>query len=296
MVDNRVLIVDDDPSWRKQLKAVIDRLGTTGQPESESSPQGYQIEVVDSFSIADRLLDQKHFHLAVIDLELNGGDTKLQGKELVQKITDLKEGTSIIIVTAHADASYTREALRTLQVFDLFVKNEHSLADFGIQAQAAVFQAKDRYRDRFESAVDFLRGDQEIMPWMAEILNATQAASSFPGRADQRLRRFLNQLLDEFYPLLHYAKERDIAIDRKMGVVTACCWSKALAQPLIVRFGAQQVIVEESGRQDAHPPLAVQSGFAQICRFLSDAALGLAGVVYAPAYPEFGEFEHLVPG
>jgi CheY-like chemotaxis protein len=295
MTDFRVLIVDDDPSWRKQLQAVIDRLNTAGLPESRVSPERYQVEVADNFSMADRLLDQKHFHLAVIDLELNKGDTKLQGKELVQKIAKLEEGTSIVVVTAHADASYTREALKTWQAFDLFVKGEHSLADFGNLAKAAVFQARDRYRDRFESAVDFLRGDQEILPWMAEILNATQATGSFPVRADQKLRGFLNKLLGELFPLLHYKEERSTMRDFRTGVLSARCWSKAVGQPLVVRFGPQEVIAEELGGESVHPPLLVQAGFAQIYRSLNDVDLGLAGVVYAPAYPEFGDFERRVP-
>ncbi len=184
MLDDRILIVDDDPSWQELLAETIEGLGV------------YDVRVAGSYAEADALLDRQHFHLAFVDLRLREDARELEGKQIARKIVDQDEGTSIVIATGHADVEHGDHGAE-------------GVAGAGFRAEGRVGPRRRSpawcrpasrprraaYRGRYESAVDVAaRAISRCWPWVAQVLQAV-APDTAAARPDRRLGDFLNVLL-----------------------------------------------------------------------------------------------------
>lgn len=270
MLQDRILVVDDDPSWQELLRECIEGV------EADGSAAGRSLTVASSYAEADALLDRRHFHLAFVDLRLREEARELEGKKLARKISELDEGTAVVIATGHADVSTAITALREWQVLDFVLKDAWNPDKVARLVHSGVAQARLRYRSRYESAVELLRGEQEIFPWLARVLQVVAPDTPAP-RADRRLADFLNALLAELYPLLRDADAPDIVLDPATGTARGRYWSKALGLPVSLRFGRRAAIEAEER--------ACRDGFARAERTLDDAELDVCGLVYVPAAP-----------
>ena len=154
MQEYRVLIVDDDVSWQENLKETVESID-------------FVARVAGDFEEANAELDRRHFHLALVDLRLNEGSPEPVGMKLVQKVSQLDEGTSVIIISGYADATIATEALKRYDAFYVLEKEKTDVDQFVAVAKDAVSVASERYRDKFSSAIDFLRGDQDTHSWAA---------------------------------------------------------------------------------------------------------------------------------
>lgn len=271
MLQHRILVVDDDPSWQELLSESIQEAGL----------EPYTLRVASSHAEADALLDRQHFHLAFVDLRLREEARDLEGKLVARKIVTQNEGTSIVIATGHADVETALTALKEWQVLDFVLKDAWDPDKVAQLARVGIPVARERYRTRYESAIDFLRGAEGIMPWVATVLGCVAPDASV-ARPDRRLGNLLNDLLDDLYPLLPQRATEKIELDAATGAASARFWSKALGAPIIVRFGRSQAI-----DQAAHD---LAQGFARIERAVTDDALGVRGIVCVPALPPFEDF------
>lgn len=270
MFEDRILVVDDDLSWQALLLESIEGISRPGLPPC--APR-----VVGSYAEADALLDRQHFHLAFVDLRLREEARELEGKKLVQKIVELDEGTSVVIATGHADVSTAITALKEWKVLDFILKDAWDPGKVAHLVKIGIPLARERYRLRFESAIECLRGEQSIYAWVARVLEAVSAERDASG-AERRLGDFLNGLMEGLYPVLPHRQDQGARIDAASRVVSARFWSKALGRAIEVRFGARQAI---DGATEALEP---------ILRTAADEALGIVGVVAGPAAPSFEEY------
>lgn len=271
MLEHRILVVDDDPSWQELLNESIQEAGL--------GP--YTLRVASSRAEADALLDRQHFHLAFVDLRLREETRDLEGKLVAGKIVRQNEGTSIVIATGHADVETALTALKEWQVLDFVLKDAWEPDKVAQLARAGIPAARERYRTRYESAVDFLRGAEGIMPWTVKILQGV-AARTDATRPDRRLGDLLNALLDDLHPLLPLRTAAGVVLDPAAGTATARFWSKALGAPIIVCFGCSTAIEQAA--------LSFGQGFARIERTVADDALGIQGIVCTPEMPPFEDF------
>lgn len=271
MLKDRILIVDDDPSWQELLRETIEGLGA------------YDLRVAGSYQEADALLDRQHFHLAFVDLRLREAERELEGKKIARKIFEQDEGASIVIATGHADVGTAITALKEWRVLDFVLKDAWDPGKVASMVQAGIPAARAAYRARYESAVDFLRGGQALLPWVAQALEVIAPAPDV-ARPDRRLGDFLNALLDGLYPLLPARAAPGVAFDPAGGLASIQCWSKALGSPALIQFGRAIAI------EAAVTGLARNCPFARIVRSQHDAGLGAAGIVVVPAEPSFTDF------
>jgi ActR/RegA family two-component response regulator len=293
MLEHRVFVVDDDPSWQDVFREGIEDLNYTEIKGKRKGRERYTAQVASSYEEADAKLDRQHFHLALVDLRLQGGAEELKGMKLVRKIAELDEGTSTIIVSGYADATIATEALKKWKAFYLIEKEKLDAKHLTELVQGAVSLAEERYRTRFASAIDFLRRNQDINSWVAEILRAILQAVSKKRTSELRdffhLRDLLNELLADLYPLLYHRLDEGVIIDSDVGVVSCRCWSKALGKPILVKFGMWELANREVKDVDKAAEMLVQGGFVSRERVHRVADLG--GIVYVLADIPFEDFE-----
>jgi ActR/RegA family two-component response regulator len=271
-LNDRVLVVDDDPSWQELLSENIEDLDLPGL-----GPRSVQIS--GTFDDARALMDRQHFHLAFVDLRLREEFRELEGKKLVRKFVELDEGTSVVIATGHADVQTAITALKEWKVLDFILKDEWEPEKVARLVQEGIPLGRTTYGRRYESAVDLLRGDQDILSWLAEALEVVAPDTSVM-RADQYLGDFLKDLLEEFYPLLPPTGKPGTVFDPAANAGRAKFWSKALAKPVEICFGVE----------DAIEQIGIDAGYLETARLISDPPLEVGGIV-GVIEEDFGSFE-----
>jgi len=273
MLPDRILVIDDDPSWQELLAESI-------QGSDAAPPGGLALHVAGSYDEADALLDRQHFHLAFVDLRLKEDQRELEGKRLVQKIVGLDEGTSVVIATGHADVSTAITALREWNVLDFVLKDEWDPGKVAHLVGTGLAQARLAYRSKYESSLDLLRGAQGIYGWTAAMLDLFAPANEV-DRPDRRLADFLNRLLYGLQPLLPLGDESGMQVLAATRVATIKFWSKALGSPAAVFLGRTRGFDCET---------SAGIGFHRLVRSDEEPALGLVGAVSTPAVPSFEAF------
>jgi ActR/RegA family two-component response regulator len=266
MLEDRILVVDDDPSWQDLLRESIESVEGPGLGP-------ISVTVVGSYAEAAALLDRQHFHLAFVDLRLREDARELDGKKLARQIAEQDEGTSVVIATGHADVSTAITALKEWKVLDFVLKDAWEPGKVAELVLTGIPRARAAYASRYESAIEFLRGERETYAWVAGVLSALALPPGI-ARPERRLGDFLSSLLDGLYPLLLPASLQDA----QTAFMGGCYWSKALGLPVEIRFG----------RKDAIEPPA--SAFVRAERVVADDVLGVRGVVCVPAAPPFAAF------
>jgi len=277
MREFRVLIVEDDASWQENFKETVESIG-------------FASRISGSFEDANAVLDRQHFHLVLVDLRLNEELQELAGMKLVEKVAELDEGTSTIIVSGYADATLATAALKQYGAFYVVEKEKIDVDQFIRLVQDAVSQAAEQYRSKFSSAIDFLRGSQDTHSWAARVLQAIWGEDRTLGLRDlDEMRDLLNELLEGLFPLLRHKAEKSGVTDDIAGMVSARCWSKALGEPILIRCGRRELVNQGVGDVASAAGLRAQSGLAR--RVKAQFAGDLGGVVDVLAHTSFHDFE-----
>ena len=103
-----ILIVEDEQDWQKKLRKYL-------------QVEGYQIEVVSSYSEALEKVQKREMDLIVVDLRLNEKDTdSATGMALLKDAND-KE-IPAIVVTAYGTREYIKQAYQDFSVESFFDK------------------------------------------------------------------------------------------------------------------------------------------------------------------------------
>lgn len=95
MMSHQILVVDDEKTFRYFLTLHL-------------KEQGYEVHEAEDGQAALKLIDQKTFDLALIDLRL----TDMNGLEVVRHVRKISPQTSVIILTGYATLDSAIEALR----------------------------------------------------------------------------------------------------------------------------------------------------------------------------------------
>jgi len=96
----RILVVDDLPDVCATLSGLL-------------SDEGYEVFSASTRVEALRMLEEEHFHVAVLDVRLDESDEENRdGLLLMHEIREKSPDTAIIILTGYADIRMVREALQ----------------------------------------------------------------------------------------------------------------------------------------------------------------------------------------
>lgn len=230
----KVLIVEDEATWRKLYQKVLEK-------------EGCRVWTAGSLPEALDLLDRHFFHVAVVDIRLVDGQPGNQdGIEVIKRISQADEGTRAVIITAFGTIKMTRDAFKEYQVFEFMEKQTHDQARFCQVVEQAVEEARSqlvKWRRRGPGLRELIRG-----------FSPQQIQEALASGGLEELDTLFRGLLYDLHPLLPDRQEAQL-IERegKPVMVEACYWSRMLGQPILVRFGRRQDVEEEARAFDEHP-------------------------------------------
>lgn len=96
--DNKILVVDDEPSITDGLRLLL-------------SAEGYNVEIASSFSTARATLERQSPDLVITDLQLP--DDRQGGLSLLRLVKEHSPDTEVIVITGHATVSEAVEATKS---------------------------------------------------------------------------------------------------------------------------------------------------------------------------------------
>jgi CheY-like chemotaxis protein len=112
----RILVIDDSAEWCASLVEYLERAG-------------FQAEAVSSADAAIHSLEERLYHLVVLDIRLDSANTSdIKGFDLLYELKQrrLTEAIKVIILSAHGTREQMRAAFRDYEVADFLAKDEFS--------------------------------------------------------------------------------------------------------------------------------------------------------------------------
>ncbi len=100
----KILVVDDEPSHRRMIEAVLDA-------------EGYEIKQADNGQTAIAAVEDRFYDLVIMDIRM----PKVGGIEALKKIKEISPGIPIILMTAYASVGTAVEALKS-NAYDYLTK------------------------------------------------------------------------------------------------------------------------------------------------------------------------------
>lgn len=92
----KILVVDDEPSHRQMLEAVL-------------TADGYEVQQANDGQEAINSVEERFYDLILMDVRMS----RVSGIEALKKIKELSPGIPIIIMTAYASVSTAVDALKS---------------------------------------------------------------------------------------------------------------------------------------------------------------------------------------
>jgi CheY-like chemotaxis protein len=239
-----ILVVEDSPSWCAIYQEML-------------SDAGYSVHIATDLTQALESLNQRFFHVAIVDIRLdNDNRDNIQGIQVLQRIWELQEGTMAIVASAYA----TAEMLPTFMsygVFDFVAKRVNNPDDLARQYRSAAFirgtidktGSLDESLKRIEQAALEAQRIATSQKWLVSPFrvfkgfNGRDVQMLLKGAGIVELRPFLGRLSRPLYPWLHGANDTFIIRDGSGGVLAleSYLWSRALGKPVTVRLGRRNL-------------------------------------------------------
>ncbi len=127
----RILIVDDQQKWRRQLVATLER-------------SNFRAEAVKNVNEALERLNNAMYHIVVLDIRLKADDpNNVDGIGLLKELNrpGLKEATKVIMLSGYGTLDQMRRAFRDYEVADFLEKDNFSPQIF-LESVQQVFTQK----------------------------------------------------------------------------------------------------------------------------------------------------------
>lgn len=246
-----ILVVEDNPSWCAIYQEMLNEAG-------------YSVRIATNLTQAIENLNQRFFHVVIVDIRLDDQDRdNVQGIQVLQRVWELYEGTVAIVSSAYA----TAEMLPTFMsygVFDFVAKRATSPDELARQYRSAAFIRDtidktgplDEGLKRIEQAILEARRIATSQKWL---VSPFRVFKGFSGRDVQmllkgagivELRPFLGRLSRPLYPWLHGTNDTLIICDGacKVLALESYLWSRALGEPVVIRLGRRDLFARSLER------------------------------------------------
>lgn len=266
-----ILIIEDYQNWRERLGRLF-------------ANKGYGVQLAKDFEEAKELLRRQVFDFAVVDIRLSERvpDTEhdaIQMEGTLREIQKYGDNTPIVIMSAYATPSLTRDALKRFGAEDFiekdkFVENREHLLQL---AQSSVEKAIEK-RSAKSPRLDLgLLGHAHL-----EYLSKAMAPNLELPVASREMTRFLGELLREMLPLSSEGIRVDV-LSTTPRLASLWCWSRSHGHVAVVELRDYSQTTNKLG-----PVLTKWTVITQ--RSSSWSALDLSGTVYELTDMSFPEF------
>ncbi len=149
---NRILIIEDDVTFRTMLKTFLNKMG-------------YNPEVAGTGKDGLKLLQKEKFHLALIDFRLP--DTT--GLELLQKIKNIPCDIPLVLMTSYIDIKTAVNAIKS-GAYD-YVTKPINTDEILLTIKSALANYHNKASKSVESATHFLKGESEAAKKINDYIN-----------------------------------------------------------------------------------------------------------------------------
>jgi len=228
MSDVKVLIVDDERSWREFYEDELRQMGV-GVVRSAKNLMEAQAAV-----------ESMRFAVAVVDVGLDENDDRnVDGLQVMQRIRDAGDQTSIIVVTGRSGRDVlpiVRDSMKRYGALDAVAKGTLLPAELRKLVESGIETFDDAIANERRLVYDAVRGDLPQALWDDKIMRGVGIDGGAVG-----LYAALETLFRPFVPLLAgQPKGVQILDDVACGVF----WSRGIGRPIVGCFGEGKRIHE----------------------------------------------------
>ncbi|HLX56313.1 MAG TPA: response regulator [Ktedonobacteraceae bacterium] len=149
----RILIVDDEEQWRKELVETLER-------------GGFQVDAVSRASEALARLGETSYHMLVLDIRLVQADrSNIEGIDLLGELSKdgLYEATKVIMLSAFGTKEHMRTSFRKYKVVDFLSKEDFDNQVF-LENVRQIFSEKVDINLSLEINWQEVSGPEQIVP------------------------------------------------------------------------------------------------------------------------------------
>ncbi|HEX3247829.1 MAG TPA: response regulator [Pyrinomonadaceae bacterium] len=121
----RILLVEDNPRWRRTVGGVLQRAG-------------FNLTSANSIAAARESLRKGFFHLIVLDIQMDASDASNEdGMHLLKELSELNllDSTRVVMLSGWGTLKRMRDAFSRYQVADFFTKNDFKGSEFVARVQ-----------------------------------------------------------------------------------------------------------------------------------------------------------------
>ncbi len=234
MKQAKILVSEDQELWREEILGVLLR------------KEGYHVATEKTIEGTLSRLNREFFHVVIADICFSLADhDNTDGVQTVAKISNLEEGTCVIVVTGFGTVELAVKALREYKVFHFLEKGDSFDQGRFLQVVADAARAAEvghihRYGlVAFESVVE----GQDI-----------QVATSRLQVKKDSLRWCAMNLVNQAAPVTLGSVMAELVSLGSGSVLQRPLWSRMMARPLLLRVGKREIIQELLG--DEAKPVA----------------------------------------
>jgi CheY-like chemotaxis protein len=227
-VSVNALVVEDDPEWSRIYKRALGKVGVD------------RVEVAEAYEGASTKIDSLRFAVAVVDIGLAvDDDTNVDGLRVMEKIRQVGDPSSIIVVTGRSGrdvVSIIRDSLRKFDAYDTIAKSTYNPAELRGLLEGGLDKFRHALGDDKKQLYAALRGKTDPLVWDDKMLRGAAGGTGGVGE----LYRLVEGLLGSFVPLV----PGDGEVRLLDGIASGAFWSRGTGEPIVACFGTAERVDE----------------------------------------------------
>jgi ActR/RegA family two-component response regulator len=218
----KILIVDDDPSWRRIN-------------EKRLTQMGFWTFAAEGLEAAKALISKHYFHTAIVDLRLVEEEDKEEGLDVLKALLETGELTPAIVITAYPNYDNERTAFKDYRVVDFLKKNEYE--DKLTMALELAIKEAQKYLERREKSdlglANLIQRNKELG---APILTQHQ----------NEISSLLEGVLRPYVPILVNPSHEKVITVGGVSKFETVYWSRLRGVALTFQIGNRKHILQQA--------------------------------------------------
>ncbi len=217
--DKRVLLVEDNRDLLNEYEEIV-------------SSAGYSVDLAHDLAGAIQMVNEKTFHVAIIDIQLDPDDEHNQdGLAVLERLRELDEGTEAIILSGQPKLDVAIDAYEKFKIVHYLEKRKSKRpSDITGAVDKAFQQCNLRYYGPYRSLSGLLSDQKDAMSWEYECLSVLKPSAGIKG-----FHSFLMDFCGPYVPLL---QKKSTSIPMRVAeadrTLSGEFWSKSIGKGVLL--------------------------------------------------------------